>query len=70
MCDEEGGRERKEKVGGGLRWSERQWWSEWVVMGRANLKKIILYLPPIIPKIKKDKLMVLKVKKNCSLPGR
>ena len=36
LCDDEGGRERKEKVGGGLRWPERQWWSEWVVMGSAN----------------------------------
>ena len=36
LCDEEGGRERKEKVGGGLRWPERRWSSEWVVMGRAN----------------------------------
>lgn len=32
LCDEEGGRERKEEVGGGLRWPERQWWSGWVVM--------------------------------------
>ena len=39
MRKEAGGRERKEKVGGGLRWPERQWSSEWVVMGRANYKK-------------------------------